>query len=339
MTGLLGTEHVARTTQLEVLERDLHPRAEFVVDRDRLQTVGGSLAQRLHLVVQEIGVGALSPTTDAAAQLVQLAESVLVSAVDDDRVRVRDVESGLDDGRRHEHVELALPEVVDDLFELVFGHLTVCDRDPGLRHQLGELARDPLDRLHPVVHEEHLAFAQDLASDRRRHLLVAAGTDEREDRMPVLRWRRQGRHLADAGDRHLQRARDRGRAHREDVDVRLHLLERVLVLDAEALLLVDDHQAQVLEEHLIGEDAVGADHHVDRPLQQALQSEARLLVGLEARQRPHLDREAREALGERLEVLLHEQRRRHEHRHLLAVLDRLERGTDGDLCLAEAHIA
>ena len=157
--------------------------------------------------------------------------------------------------------------------------------------------------------------------------------------MPVLGRRRERRHLADAGDRHLERARDRRRAHREDVDVRLELLQRVLVLDAEALLLVDDEEAEVLEDHLLGEDAVRADHHVDRAVGEAREGLARLLVGLEPRERAHVHREAGEPLGERLEVLLDEQRRRHEHRDLLAVLDRLEGGAHGDLGLAEADVA
>ena len=40
-------------------------------------------------------------------------------------------------------------------------------------------------------------------------------------------------------------------------------LMRSLWLHAEALLLVDDEQAEVLELHVLGEQAVGADHHVD----------------------------------------------------------------------------
>ena len=77
------------------------------------------LGERLVLVVEEVGVGALAATADATAQLVQLAEAVLVGAVDDERVRVGDVEAGLDDRGRDEHVELALPEVDDDLLERV----------------------------------------------------------------------------------------------------------------------------------------------------------------------------------------------------------------------------
>ena len=67
------------------------------------------------------------------------------------------------------------------------------------------------------------------------------------------------------------------------------------------------------------------------------------LLGLRGREeaREHLDahRVAGEALGERLAVLLGEQRRRHEHRDLLAVLDGLERGPQRHLGLAEADVA
>ena len=55
----------------------------------------------------------------------------------------------------------------------------------------------------------------------------------------------------------------------------------------------------------------------------------------------HLDanRVAGEAVGERVAVLRSQQRGRCQHRDLLAVLDRLERSTDGDLGLAEADVA
>ena len=73
------------------------------------------------------------------------------------------------------------------------------------------------------------------------------------------------------------------------------------------------------------------------PRAHALDHLAGLGRGEEAGQ--HLDphRVAGEAVAEGLVVLLGEQRGGHEHRHLLAVLHRLERGPDGDLGLAEAR--
>ena len=62
--------------------------------------------------------------------------------------------------------------------------------------------------------------------------------------------------------RHLQRARDRRRAHRDHVDAQLELAQQLLLLDPEALLLVDDQQAEVLAAHVAAEHAVGADQDV-----------------------------------------------------------------------------
>ena len=297
VAGLLAAEQVAGAADLQVLQRDLHAGAELVVGRDRLEPVVRGLGERLVGVVEEVRVAALAATADAAAQLVQLAEPVLVGAVDDQRVRVGDVEAGLDDGRRDEHVELALPEVDHDLLEGRLGHLAVRHGDARLGHELGELRGDPVDARDAVVHEEDLALAQQLAADRRGHLLVAVGPHEGEDRVPVLGRGRERRHLADARDRHLERARDGRRAHREDVDVGLELLQRVLVLDAEALLLVDDHEPEVFEGDALAQEAVGADDHVDRAVGEARDRLLALLLGLEPAEAAEVHGEAGEALG------------------------------------------
>ena len=81
-----------------------------------------------------------------------------------------------------------------------------------------------------------------------------------------------------------------------------------------------------------------ADDHVHRAVGEAAQGLGRLGAALEAGQRPHRDRERGVALGERREVLLDQQRGRHQDRDLLAVLDRLERGADRDLGLAVADV-
>ena len=129
----------------------------------------------------------------------------------------------------------------------VLVHLAVGDGDARLRHQLADATGDPVDRLDPVVHEEDLALAHQLAVDRGRDLLVVVGADERQDRVALLGRGLDDGHLPDARDRHLQRARDRRGRHREHVDVGAQRLEVLLVLDAEPLLLVDDHEAEVLE--------------------------------------------------------------------------------------------
>ncbi len=61
-----------------------------------------------------------------------------------------------------------------------------------------------------------------------------------------LRRRFDGAHFARAGQREVKRARDRRGGERQDIDGRAQFFEALLVQHAEALLLVDHHQTEVL---------------------------------------------------------------------------------------------
>ncbi len=337
--GLLGAEDVARTADFQVLHRDRHARAELGVLRDRRQPVVRGVGQRLLRRVQEVGVPALARPPDSAAQLVQLGEAEQVRAVHDQRVGVGDVQAGFHDRGTHQHVVLALPETLDDLLQPVLVHLPVRGDDPRLRHQFPQLARDLLDVVHAVVHEENLAVAQQLAPDRGTDLLLVVRADVGQHGVPLLRRGEDGRHLPDARHAHLQRPRNRGRRHGQHVHMRPQGLDVLLVLDAEALLLVDDHQTQILVADPGLQQPVRADHDVDRAAGQALDG----LLGLhrvgEPRQSLDRHRERPHPVGEGVQVLLGEQRGRHQHGDLLAVLHRLERRAHRDLGLAVTDVA
>ena len=87
-------------------------------------------------------------------------------------------------------------------------------------------------------------LAQHLAADRSRDRLLVERPDVGEDRMPVLGGRPDVADLANPGERHLQRPRDRSCRQREHVDRRPQPFQLVLGSDAKPLLLVDDQQTR-----------------------------------------------------------------------------------------------
>ena len=111
------------------------------------------------------------------------------------------------------------------------------------------------------------------------------------------------------------------------------------MLHAKSLLLVDDHQAQVLGVHIGRKQAVRADKHVDRALGKRL--ERALLLRRRAEAAEHLDLKAKrsKALKERLVVLLGKNGRGAEHHDLAAGVHALKGRAQGDLGLAKAHVA
>ena len=143
-------------------------------------------------------------------------------------------------------------------------------------------SRRCLDRLDLVVQEVDLAAALELAQHRLADRAAALVAHEGLDRQAPLR--RGGDHgqVAQAFERHAERARDRRRGERQHVDLGAHRLDRLLVAHAEAVLLVDDQQAQALELHVLAEQLVRADDDVDRAVGEAFERGLDLLAASES---------------------------------------------------------
>ena len=63
----------------------------------------------------------------------------------------------------------------------------------------------------------------------------------------------------------FKRARNRRRGQRQHVDFGAQRLELLLVAHAEAVFFVDDDQAEILEMHVLLQQAVRADDDIDGP--------------------------------------------------------------------------
>ena len=233
----------------------------------------------------------------------------------------------------------AVVEGVHPLIEVARGKLP-------MRHDhrhLGDVGRQPVLHLgqvrQPRNHEEALPAAILLAQQRLANGDAVEFRHIGADRQPVDRRRRDDRQITHTRKRQLQRARDRRRGQRQDVNVRAQLLQPLLVGDAEMLLLIDDQQPDILELDLLGQHRMGADDDIDAAIRQSRPRRRGILGADEARQRPHDDRRAAEPLGKAAIVLAREQGRRRDHRHLPSALCGDEGSAHGDLGLAEADIA
>ena len=230
-------------------------------------------------------------------------------------------------------------EVGHHLLELALRHLAVPDPDARLRNEFRQLFLDLADVLDAVVNEIHLAAALDLAQAGLAHDDVVPFRDEGLDGQALRGRCRDQRHLAEAAERHVQRARDWRRGESQHVDLAPQRANRLLVPNAETVFLVDDHEPDVLEVLRVLQEAVRADDDVDGAVSHALDDAPDLACALETGQHLDADGPVRETVAEVLAVLLREQRRRHEDRDLLVVVHGGEGGAQRNLGLAEADVA
>ena len=169
-------------------------------------------------------------------------------------------------------------------------------------------------------------------------LLVPAG-DHSLNRHAVLGRSLDHAHVAQADQRHVQRARNRRGRHGQHVHLLAHLLQPFFVAHAEALLFVHDQQAEVGELHVFREQAMRADQDVDFAGFHLLQNFFLLLRRAEAADHFDGDGKGGKALLESFVVLEGEDGGGRQHRDLLVVADGLESGAHGDFRLAVADVA
>ena len=338
MPVLLGAQQIARPADFEVPERQTEARAEL---RELLDHAEPLLSRVVDPAVggdQQVGVRLLALPAHAPPQLVELGEAEAVRPVQDDGVGGRDVEARLDDGRRDQHVGLAADEAQHDVLQVLFPHLAVGHHHAGPRDQPLDERRHGGQGLDPVVDEEDLAAAGQLALEGLADQLPAEGGHHRFDREPIQRRRFDDRQIPDPRQGHIERPGDRGGRQGQDIHGLSDLLDPLLVRHAEAVLLIHDEEPQVPEGNVPGEQAVGPDHHVHRALAEPRHHGLLLLRRAEAGEQLHPERERRKPLGEGPPVLLGQDRRRRQEGDLPAVHGGLERGPEGDLSLAVADV-
>ncbi len=166
-------------------------------------------------------------------------------------------------------------ELQHHFLEFRLAHLPVADADANLREQLPAAFlqhRRPLpDRIDAIVHEIDLSAARQLQLDRRLDHVRLERRDHRVNREAILGRRLDHGHIAQAEQRHVQRARNRRGAHGDSIDPFADFLQPFLVLDAETLLFIDDHQAEIFQLDVLREQPVRPDHEIDFAFGQILQ--------------------------------------------------------------------
>ena len=218
---------------------------------------------------------------DPAAQLVELGEAEPLGALDDHQRRIGHVDPDLDHRRRDQHRQLAGGEARHHRILVRPLHPPVDQPDLVLAEAQLEHARALLGRggvallalLDQRADPIGLAAARDVPAEAVDHLGQLLVADHaRFDRRPARR------HLVDPADVHLailgqrQRARDRGRGHHQQMRRMLGLRRQQQPLrHAEAMLLVDHREPELLVGDLLLEDRVGADEDVDRAVGEAHQ--------------------------------------------------------------------
>ena len=269
----------------------------------------------------------------------QVAEPEILGIVDDDRIRVGDIDPRLNNGRRNQYVELTVDKIHHQFSEFAGIHLAVSHCHTSLWTQLPDQSLDLSDRLHAIVDKIDLTVTGQLILDRLADDVLIEKMALRSNRLTVGRRRGNHRQVARAHQRELERTRYRGGRQRQRIDVRFDLPQLLLGRDAELLLLIDNQQPEIFEYDILAENFMRPDQDVDLTCCRRLKDGPSLLGTFDPTQVLDPHRKILQSIIKGPVMLQGQNRRRDQYGHLLGIGHRLECRTNRHLRLAEAHIA
>ena len=163
--ALFRSQHIARTTDVEVLHGDVDAAAEVAEVLHRLQTAAGHIVQGSEGWGDKVAECLPVATSHTSTHLVDVGETVVLCAVDDDGVGIGHVDAVLHDGGGEHHVIVVVHEVEDNLLQVLRIHLSMADTHTGIGHVLVYHLLQLLQIADFVVHDEHLPVAAHLEVD------------------------------------------------------------------------------------------------------------------------------------------------------------------------------
>ena len=248
---MLRPQQVAGAAYLQIPHGDLEAGAELHILPYGRQALACHLRENFSRPEGEVGVSPAGAAADAPADLMELGKPHAVSVFYNKGVHVGDVDAGLDDGGADEDLYFSFGHVLHHAAELALAHLAVGDADGHvLPQKLPEASGGGLDVFHAVVQIVHLPAPVDLPPHGLRQNAPVVLQHIGLHRLAVAGRLLDGGHIPYARERHVQRAGDGRRGEGEGVHLPCLFPQPLLGGHAEALLLVDDEQPQIVECHI-----------------------------------------------------------------------------------------
>ena len=339
MAVLAVAQQAAGAADLQVPHGDAHPRTEGRELPDGRQPLGRHFGEDPVPAEGEVGVCLAGRPAHPAADLVQLGQAHAVGVLNDQGVAVAHVHPGLDEGGADQQVDLVVQQLLPDRGDLFLGHLAMGDAHPGAGHHLGDAGGAGVDVPDLVVQVVDLPAPGQFLADGLSHDAGVVFQHIGLDGLALEGGLLDHRHIPDAGQRHVQRAGDRGGREGQHIHPHEVFLELFLVFDPEALFLVDDEQAQVLELHIVGQQPMGPHHDVHGAVPQPAQRLLLFLGAAVAGQQPDADGERLHAGEGGVEMLPGQDGGGGQDRALLAAHHAFEGRPQRHLGLADPHVA
>ena len=252
MTGLLGPEKRACTSDFQIPQSNFYPGSEGCKVTNRIEPFFGVL--RKHFVPPECEIGTRPPgrPADTAANLMKLSKAKPVGVLNDQRIDIGNINAGFDDGGTDENLHFSAHNTIHHVGKHLPVHPAVCHSNRYLAAQkFRNLPGCTLNVINPIMEIIDLSAALEFPHHGVGKKVPVMLHDKCLHRKPILRRLFQVGHIPNPRHGHIHGTGNRRCREREDIYASGEFLDMFLVRHAEALFLVDDQQPQLLKLNIL----------------------------------------------------------------------------------------
>ena len=248
---LLGTEKVTDTADFHIAQCNLEARTELRKLADGFKPLFRNLRKSLSGAVGEVCVCLSFASTDSTADLVKLRKAEVVGILNNQRVRIRKVDTSLNNRGADKHIYLTADKLLPDVLKLLLLHSSVCKCDTGVGNCGLYPVGNKLYILDFVVEIKHLTVSVKLAADGIGNHTVVVLHNICLHGSTVAGCLVKHRNVADSAHRHIERTGDRSRRKHQSVNISCHFTQFFLLCNTKTLLLVYDEKSEVTELYIL----------------------------------------------------------------------------------------
>src|SRR5271165_3602692 len=210
MPALSSAENVSGSSDLQISHSNFESRSKSGMLFNGVDSPS-SRANCHHVSrKQKVCVGLVLGSPNSTSQLIQIGQTEPVCSVDDNGVRVRNVQATLDDGCRNQHIRFPANKLLHNLFQLVFVHLAMPYVNSRARTKQSDSFSNAIDCFHSIMEEVNLPVAMEFTLNRVANDSFVVAANHRLYRKPVRRRRLNDGHVLCANERQIECSRNRG---------------------------------------------------------------------------------------------------------------------------------
>ena len=166
MSVLFRSENISRSANFEVTKCNTNPWSELCKFSNCLQTLFRLLRKTFSFFIQEKGIGNPVGTSYTPANLIELGKSHPVRILDNQRIRVRNIETGFNNRSGNQNINFSRNKGKHDFLEFPLPHLPVSIGHPGIRHEPLHTHCRIRYAFYPIVHIVNLSVSSKLPLNR-----------------------------------------------------------------------------------------------------------------------------------------------------------------------------